>query len=209
MIASLSGTITHVGLDHLVVEVGGVGMRVLVPPQVAAEVRTGQEARLETSLVVREDSLTLFGFLDVDTREVFETVQSVSGVGPRLALALVAVLSPAELSRAVHTEDLAALTSVPGIGKKGAQRLVLELVGKLPADLGGGAAPTTTEQPAGGDPSEPAWAPQVRDALEGLGWNTAQATKATRTVVEQHAQDTGPPPELPVLLREALREAAS
>ena len=140
---------------------------------------------------------------------MFETVQSVSGVGPRLALALVAVLSPSELSRAVQTEDLGALTSVPGIGKKGAQRLVLELAGKLPADLGGGAAPMTTDQPLGCDPSEPVWAAQVRDALEGLGWNTAQATKATRTVVEQHAQDTGPAPELPVLLREALREAAS
>ncbi|WP_374929402.1 Holliday junction branch migration protein RuvA [Kytococcus sedentarius] len=208
MIASVNGTIAHVGLDHVVVEVGGVGMRVLVPPQVAAEVRTGQETQLATSLVVREDSLTLFGFLDVDTREVFETVQSVSGVGPRLALALVAVLSPAELSRAVQTEDLAALTSVPGIGKKGAQRLVLELAGKLPTDLGGEAAAPAAE-PTGGDAGEPAWAAQVREALEGLGWNATQAAKATRTVVEQHAQDTGPAPALPVLLREALREAAS
>lgn len=208
MIVSLEGTVAHVGLDHVVLETGGVGRRVLVPPQVSAELRTGQPARLATSLVVREDSMTLYGFLDDDTREVFETVQSVSGVGPRLALALVAVLSPAELARAVAVEDLAALTSVPGIGKKGAQRLVLELAGKLPA-LPAGAEGEVAVDPAPTAAADgPAWAGQVREALEGLGWNTAQATRATDAVVARHGADTETP-ALPELLREALREASS
>lgn len=209
MIASLTGTVEHVGLDHVVLGVGGVGLKVLVPPQVGAEVRTGMQTQLSTSLVVREDSLTLFGFLDPETREVFETVQSVSGVGPRIALALVAVLSPYDLARAVQTEDLAALTSVPGIGKKGAQRLVLELAGKLPSALLDSAAggEQEAEQPQAAS-DEPVWAPQVRDALEGLGWNSAQAARATATVVERHGEDD-PAPSLPSLLREALREASS
>ncbi|PKZ42714.1 Holliday junction branch migration protein RuvA [Kytococcus schroeteri] len=209
MIVSLEGTVAHVGLDHVVLETGGVGRRVLVPPQVSAELRTGQPARLATSLVVREDSMTLYGFLDDDTREVFETVQSVSGVGPRLALALVAVLSPAELARAVAAEDLAALTSVPGIGKKGAQRLVLELAGKLPAVPVGAEGEVAVVDPAPTAAADgPAWAGQVREALEGLGWNTAQATRATDAVVARHEGDD-PVPALPELLREALREASS
>ncbi|WP_462417449.1 Holliday junction branch migration protein RuvA [Kytococcus sp. Marseille-QA3725] len=206
MISSLEGTVAHVGLDQVVVEVGGVGMGVRVPPQVPAELRVGQSVRLETTLVVREDSLTLYGFLDADTREVFETVQSVSGVGPRLALALVAVLTPAEFARAVAAEDLGALTSVPGIGRKGAQRLVLELASKLPAAPEEAAPADTPQTPAEGE--GPAWAGQVREALEGLGWNATQAARATDAVVARHAEEA-PAPALPELLREALREASA
>lgn len=210
MIASLSGRVAHVGLDHLVVETGGVGLRVLVPAQLPAEVRTGQEVRLATSLVVREDSLTLYGFLTEDVREVFETVQGVSGVGPRLALALVSVFTPGRLAAAVAGEDVAALTKVPGIGKKGAQRLVLELAGKLPTLPEEELAEGPQAGPAPAAPADgPAWAAQVTEALEGLGWSAAVAGRATDAVVARHADDTPAElPPLPELLREALREVA-
>ena len=127
MIASVHGTVLAVRLDAAVVEVGGVGLLVQATPTTLAGLRVGSTARLATSLVVREDSLTLFGFADADEREVFEVVQTVSGVGPRLALAMLAVHTPDGLRRAVAAEDLAALQRVPGIGRKGAQRIVLEL----------------------------------------------------------------------------------
>ena len=127
MIASVRGTVQAVRLDAAVVEVGGVGMLVHATPTTLAACASAPTAQLATSLVVREDSLTLFGFADADEREVFETVQTVSGVGPRLALAMLAVHSPDVLRRAVATEDLTALKRVPGIGHKGAQRIVLEL----------------------------------------------------------------------------------
>src|ERR1700730_9024667 len=140
MIAHLRGTVAGVAPDGAVIEVGGVGMRVQCTPGTLATLRPGEPAQVATSLVVREDSLTLFGFVSDDERNVFELLQTASGVGPRLALAMLAVHAPDALRRAVSTEDLNALTLVPGIGKKGAQRIVLEMKDRLgpPGDNGAG-----------------------------------------------------------------------
>src|SRR5579863_10159091 len=140
MIAHLNGIVAGVGFDGAVIEVGGVGLRVQCTPDTLATLKPGEQARVATSLVVREDSLTLYGFATDDERNTFELVQTASGVGPRLALAMLAVLTPDALRRAVAAEDLAVLTSVPGIGRKGAQRIVLELAGRLGAPGDGLAA---------------------------------------------------------------------
>ncbi len=131
MIASVRGRVLSIRLDAAVVEVGGVGLLVQATPATLAGLRVGGEAELATTLVVREDALTLFGFADADERAVFEIVQTVSGIGPRLALAMLAVHTPDGLRAAVAGQDLAALTRVPGIGRKGAQRIVLELADRL------------------------------------------------------------------------------
>ncbi len=140
MIAHLTGTVAALAPDAAVIEVGGVGLQVQCAPGTLAGLRQGERARVATSLVVREDSLTLYGFASDDERNTFELLQTASGVGPRLALAMLAVLTPDALRRAVAAEDLAALTSVPGIGRKGAQRIVLELAGRLGAPGDGQAA---------------------------------------------------------------------
>lgn len=197
MIASLSGTVRTVGLGSLVLEVGGVGMLVHTTPATAAGLRTGEPADLATTLVVREDSLTLYGFTTADEKSVFETVQTVSGVGPRLALAMLAVHAPDEIRVAIAREDLAALTKVPGIGKKSAERLVLELRDKL-----GVAAGDTAGSASAGPGTDEQWRSQVREALVGLGWNAKQADGALDTVAPQAAADAG----VSALLRAALQE---
>ena len=175
MIASVRGTVLAVRLDAAVIEVGGVGMLVHATPATLAGLRPGAPAQLATSLVVREDSLTLFGFADDDEREVFEVVQTVSGVGPRLALAMLAVHSPDGLRRAVAGEDLTALKRVPGIGHKGAQRIVLELADRL-------GAPIST--PDSGPASQDDRRSQVVDALVGLGWTARSAEDAVAGVLD-------------------------
>jgi Holliday junction DNA helicase RuvA len=197
MIATVRGRVGALTLDSAVVEVGGVGILVQAAPGTLAELRVGQEATLYTSLVVREDSLTLFGFLTDDERSTFETVQTVSGIGPRLALAMLAVHEPEGLRRAVATEDLVALTRVPGIGRKGAQRLVLELKDRIgppgrPAD----------SFPAPADGSLDG-RPRVRDALVGLGWSAKAADDALDLAL---ADGDGPPTDVAALLRAALRQ---
>ena len=148
MIASLTGEVLTARLDSVVVEVGGVGLLVHTTPATAAAARPGESTRLATSLVVREDSLTLFGFADDDERALFEQVQTVSGVGPRLALAMLAVHPPQQLATAIAGGDVRALTKVPGIGKKGAERIALELRGKLPEVPGGAAGAAAAAAPA-------------------------------------------------------------
>lgn len=198
MIASVRGPVRHVGLDHVVVEVGGVGLLVHTTPGTAADCRTGQEATLETSLVVREESLTLYGFRGADAKALFEQVQTVSGVGPRLALAMLSVHTPDAVRRAIGQGDLAALTKVPGIGRKSAERLVLELKDKIlvvgvdPADL-------SVRPAAGADDTELG---QVREALVGLGWSTKQAADAVTRVTGSPEAPTG----VAEILRAALRE---
>jgi Holliday junction DNA helicase RuvA len=192
MIASVTGEVEAVGLDHAVVRVGGVGMLVHATPTTLAGLTTGRQARLATSLVVREDSLTLFGFADDDEREVFETLQTVSGVGPRLALAMLAVHTPDGLRRAVGAEDLAALQRVPGIGKKGAQRIVLEVGEKLGPATGDGAVDAV--------PAPAAEAPEVVEALVQLGWSE----KVAQAAVENVTAD-GAPADVPGVLRAALQ----
>ncbi len=194
MIASLHGIVARTGLDSVVLEVGGVGMLVHTTPLTAASLLTGQSARLSTSLVVREDSLTLYGFTDEDERGVFETVQTVSGVGPRLALAMLAVHRPDAIRAAVSSGDLVALTKVPGVGRKGAERLVLELRDKM---VGAAAAVAPS-----GRPVTAAWQGQVRDALVGLGWTARQADDAVETVAPLAAGGA----EVSALLRAALQE---
>ena len=147
MIAAVRGEVLEIGLDHAVVEVGGVGLAVHATPATLARLRRGDQARLATSLVVREDSLTLFGFADAEERDLFTLLQTVSGVGPRLALATLAVLSPDALRAGLADGDVATLTRVPGIGRKGAERLVLELRDKVVAP------DRTPVAPAGGRPA--------------------------------------------------------
>jgi Holliday junction DNA helicase RuvA len=198
MIASVRGTVQRAGLDHAVVEVGGVGLLLHTTPGTAAALKPGSPCELATSLVVREDSLTLYGFDGSDAKSVFETVQTVSGVGPRLALAMLAVYSPEALRQAVSTGDVRALTRVPGIGTKGAERLVLELRDRL-APANAAAGPVADAGPQG-----QAGRGQVREALVGLGWNAKAADEALDAV----AEDAGPDATVSTLLRAALQKLA-
>jgi len=201
MIASVRGAVLSVGLDRVVVEVGGVGMLLHTTPATAAALRHGQEAVLSTTLVVREDSLTLYGFGSDDERDIFEQVQTVSGVGPRLALAMLSVLAPDRVRAAISGGDIAALTTVPGIGKKGAERMVLELrdkIGGVPGAPGGSASGPQTA-------ARPAWREQVTDALVGLGWSARQADDAVARVAES-AAGAGAEADVAAMLRAALRE---
>ncbi|WP_426566817.1 Holliday junction branch migration protein RuvA [Angustibacter sp. McL0619] len=196
MIASVSGVVRQVRLDAAVISVGGVGMLVQASPRTLAGLREGKPAELATSLVVREDSLTLFGFTDDDERSTFEALQSVSGIGPRLALSLLAVHEPEALRRAIATDDLAALRKVPGVGLKSAQRMVLELKGKLGLPGAPGSAPA-----AAPEPDDESWRGQVRDALVGLGW----AAKAADDAITKVAPPAGEPVDVPAVLRAALQ----
>jgi Holliday junction DNA helicase RuvA len=195
MIASVRGRVTAVSPNGAVIEVGGVGLAVACAPNTLAGLRVGEPAWLATSLIVREDSLTLYGFVDDDARALFELLQTASGVGPRLAQAALAVHSPDTLRRAIATGDTTTLTLVPGIGKKGAERLILELRDRIgPVDLAGAAVAITTG---------PGWVGQVREALIGLGWTAAQAEQAVATIVE--SLDGQPVPPVPQLLKQAIR----
>ncbi|MFV2197296.1 Holliday junction branch migration protein RuvA [Nocardiopsis sp. LOL_012] len=199
MIAFLTGRVAARGADTAVIDVGGVGMTVRCTPAALSGLHAGETGTVATSLIVREDSLTLFGFADADERDLFEQLQTASGVGPRLALAMLSIHSPAALRQAVATEDTAALTRVPGIGKKGAQRIVLELRGKLDA-------PITDDGPLPGmaaatEPSG-AWKGQVVSGLVNLGWSAKDAEAAAASVAAE-AEDTA---DVSVLLRSALRK---
>jgi holliday junction DNA helicase RuvA len=182
VIASVRGEVLSVELDHAVVEVGGVGLAVHAVPATLATLRRGDHARLATSLVVREDSLTLYGFADGAARELFVLLQTVSGVGPRLALAMLAVLEPDTLRTALAEGDLTVLTRVPGIGRKGAERLVVELRDKV-----GVRAPAASGPAASG---ASAVRTQVTEALAGLGFPARQAEQAVETVLAEADQET-------------------
>ncbi|WP_327292070.1 Holliday junction branch migration protein RuvA [Streptomyces sp. NBC_01198] len=197
MIAFVSGQVAALAPDTAVIEVGGVGMAVQCAPNTLAALRVGRPARLSTSLVVREDSLTLYGFADDDERQVFELLQTVSGVGPRLAQTMLAVHSPDALRSAVAGGDEKALTAVPGIGKKGAQRLLLELKDRLGAPLGPGAATGV------GTAVGASWREQLHAALLGLGYATREADEAVATVTPQ--AEAAAEPNVGALLRSALQ----
>ncbi|HZD14453.1 MAG TPA: Holliday junction branch migration protein RuvA [Pseudonocardiaceae bacterium] len=178
MISSVRGQVLSVELDHAVVEVGGgVGLAVHAVPATLATLRRGEQTRLATSLVVREDSLTLYGFVDAAARELFVLLQTVSGVGPRLALAMLAVLEPDTLRTALAQGDLAVLTRVPGIGRKGAERLVVEL-----RDRVGVLAPAASGSATQGGS---AMRTQVTEALIGLGFAARQAELAVDAVLAE------------------------
>jgi Holliday junction DNA helicase RuvA len=194
VISSVRGSVLSIGLDHAVVEVGGVGLAVQAAPGTLATLRRGEEARLATALVVREDSLTLYGFVDADTLELFGLLQTVTGVGPRLALAILAVLEPRELCRALAEGDTTALKRVPGVGLKSAERLVLELKDKVDATpLGATELPAARPKGTGRD--------HVVEALVGLGFAVKPAEQAVDAVLDEQS---GSPVDTSVTLRAAL-----
>ena len=199
MIAFVSGEVAAVTLTSAVLDVGGVGLELQCTPDTLATLRVGERTSLPTSMVVREESLTLFGFADDDEKSLFELLQTASGVGPKLAQAMLAVLSPDELRRAVTTEDVKALTTVPGIGQKGAQRIILELKDRIGAPTGAVAARPGGRTPACADD---AWRSQVHAGLVGLGWSAKEADKAVDAVAPEAGAGT---PDVAALLRAALR----
>jgi len=206
MISSVRGQVLSVSLDHAVIEVGGVGLAVRTTPATLAGLRRGEQARLATTLVVREDSLTLFGFASDEAKELFELVQSVSGVGPKIALALLAVLDPEQLRRALSSGDTMTLTRAPGIGKKGAERLVLELRDKVGTvgtvgTVGGSAGAATA---GSGAPAGLVWRSQISEALVGLGFTAKQADDATAAVAADADDPAVADGDVGVLLRRAL-----
>lgn len=196
MISRVRGQVLSIGLDHAVIEVGGVGLAVQATPSTLGTLRTGDEAILSTALVVREDSLTLFGFADAQARELFGLLQTVSGIGPRIALATLAVLDPNQLRAALAEGSVTVLTQVPGIGRKGAERLIIELRDKV-----GALASTTAESVVtGGGPVRGS----VVEALTGLGFPAKQAEQAVDGVLgENGTSDTQ------TVLRKALATLGS
>ena len=175
MISLLTGTVRSVASDRLIVEVGGFGVSVFVNPQTTSQATLGAQIQLFTSLVVREDSLTLFGFINDESRALFELVQTVSGIGPKVALSILGALTPEDLGRAIAQEDVAVIEKVPGIGRKGAQRLILELKGKL-SDLSTGQSYTS---------HQPAWREQLTSALVSLGFSPKESDAAISNVVSE------------------------
>ncbi len=205
MISHLDGMVCAIAPEGAVIEVGGVGLLVQATPGTLAALRTGERARVATSLVVREDALTLYGFASDDERDVFELVQTASGVGPRLALAMLASFSPDGLRQAIAAEDVAALTRVPGIGRKGAQRIVLELAGRL----GSPAAPSGVLGPppgTGAAAGSALWRDQVRAGLVNLGWPARDAEQAIAAVAADLAGSPAADVDVSVALRSALRK---
>lgn len=199
MIASVHGLVAALGPDGAVVEVSGVGLAVSCSPGTLARLRLGESARLSTSLVVREDSLTLYGFADDDERALFELLQTANGVGPRLAQTILAVHAPREVRRAVATGDLITLMAVPGIGKKGAERLVLELRDRIGATAGPDASPGTASGVAATAP----WRDQLERALAGLGFTGKEAAQALDTIADEVAGESSP--DLSTLLRRGIQ----
>ena len=202
MIASVAGTVVAVTGEAAIVEMGGIGVAVQCTATTLATLRPGQETRLAASLVVREDSLTLFGFATDDERAIFEVLQSVTGVGPRLAQAVLSVHTPDAVRAAVATDDVGALTLVPGVGKKGAQRLVLELKDKLGTTSStGGLVRLPGQQGVG------AWREQLRAALTGLGWSSREVDEALAAVgpEAEAAIAVGDEPDVAALLKTSLR----
>jgi Holliday junction DNA helicase RuvA len=179
MISLLNGTVRSIQSDRLVVEVGGFGLSVSVTPLTTTQVTLGSQVQLFTSLVVREDSLTLFGFVNEESRTLFELVQTVSGIGPKVALSILGALTPEDLGRAISQEDIGAIEKVPGIGRKGAQRMILELKGKL-NDLSHG------QQYKG---HQPAWREQLSSALVSLGFSPKESDNAISAVVSELQAD--------------------
>jgi len=200
MIAQLTGVVAQVGPTSAVIEVGGFGVQAVCSPNTVAGLRLGQRATLATSLVVREDSLTLYGFASADEREFFELLLTATGVGPKLAQAALAVLSPDELRRAIATENLLQLCKVPGIGRKGAQRMVIELKDKV------NTVGLADEPVAAAGPAPEAWRGQVSQGLQGLGWSAKDADAACDDVA--HLTRDDPQFNVAVLMRAALQTLA-
>lgn len=197
MIATLTGEIKSISLDRAIIEVGGVGLSVNLTANAATHLNLGTIVTFHTSLVVREESLTLYGFLTAESKQLFEQVQTVSGIGPKVALAILGALTPQDLAAAIATENIAAIERVPGIGRKGAQRLILELKGKL-SDLSEGTRITS---------HQPAWREQLTNALISLGFAPKDSDRAITTIVNELQSDGIEPADLQLseLLKRALQ----
>jgi len=197
MIASLTGTVQSIGTSSLIIDVGGVGYLVFANSRVLAGAQIGAAITVATTLVVREDALTLYGFESMQSREFFELLQSVSGIGPKVAQSALAVYDPAELTHAIAHEDAASLERIPGLGKKGAQRVVLELKDKVAGFASISAKPNRSAQP---------WRDQLLLALVGLGFSARDANARIDLV----AHDVNDPASTPLsdLLRAALASGA-
>ncbi len=196
MISHLTGTVRHLTTEKVVLEVGGVGYAISITPRTSTHIVIGSEISLATTLVVREDSMTLFGFLDSRDRDIYETLQTVTGIGPKVALAITGALTPDELARAISLEDIAAIEKVPGIGRKGAQRLILELKGKLVSDTN---APQLVTHSAVRD--------QLLSALTGLGFSAKDSDLAINNTFA-HLVEIGEDPStmsVPELLKLSLQ----
>jgi len=197
MISLLNGIVRSIALDKAIIEVGGVGLSVSITHHTSTQLNLGTPVQLFTSLVVREDSLTLFGFLDEESRATFELVQTVSGIGPKVALAIMGSLSPQALALAISQEDIKAIEKVPGIGRKGAQRLILELKGKI-SDFG------TSENAR---THQPLWREQLSSALVSLGFSAKDSDIAINKVLADYAEEGVDPAsaDLSDLLKRALQ----
>jgi Holliday junction DNA helicase RuvA len=196
MISHLTGTVRHLTTEKVVLEVGGVGYAISITPRTSTHIVIGSEISLATTLVVREDSMTLFGFLDSRDRDIYETLQTVTGIGPKVALAITGALTPDELARAISLEDIAAIEKVPGIGRKGAQRLILELKGKLVSDTN---VPQIVTHSAVRD--------QLLSALTGLGFSAKDSDLAINNTFA-HLVEIGEDPSamsVPELLKLSLQ----
>lgn len=199
MIASLYGRIRSLQSDRAIIDVGGVGLAVIITPATSARLSVGNDAQLFTSLVVREDSLTLFGFFDEASRMAFDLVQTVAGIGPKVAMSILASMSPEDLAYAVAQENIAAIERVPGIGRKGAQRLILELKGKITHVSGG--------IPVG---HIPLWREQLSSALISLGFSAKEADVSVgQLLISMQSQKEDPATfELGDLLKRALQQGS-
>lgn len=205
MISFVRGVVVRVGTDQVVVDLGSVGLTVMCTPATALSLRTGDHVELVTSLVIREDAWTVYGFTDPDERTVFEQVQTVGGIGPRIALALLGALTPDELRSAVASADERVLTAVPGIGRKGAQRLILELADRLGPATGARVAAASSAA------SQSGWRQAVAGGLVSLGWSAREADAAVDRLdpdlvaqadADESAAGTA---DIAVLLKAALR----
>ena len=198
MISSLFGRIRSLSHDRVVLEVGGVGLSVAITPPTSARLTVGTDAQLFTSLVVREDSLTLYGFFDEESRELFELVQTVSGIGPRVAMSILAVMTPEDLGSAIAQENVTAIERVPGIGRKGAQRMILELKGKI----------LISHAVSSGH--IPAWRDQLSSALISLGFSSKESDLAMSALVLtlQESDENPAIMDLGDLLKRALQNGS-
>ncbi|CAN2203302.1 RuvA Holliday junction resolvasome, DNA-binding subunit [Candidatus Nanopelagicaceae bacterium] len=187
MISQLTGTVRQLTTEKVVLEVGGVGYLLSITPRTSAQITLGSAITLSTTLVVREDSMTLFGFLDSKDRDIYEVLQTVSGIGPKVALAITGAMTPDGLAQAIASEDIGAIEKVPGIGKKGAQRLILELKGKLVSST---SSPQISSHSAVRD--------QLLAALTGLGFSSKESDTAINATIAHLAENSMDPSSLEV-----------
>ena len=200
MIDSLSGEVLTIGLDHAVIECSGVGYRFLATPQTLGSFTRGEQARVMTSMVVKDDGITLYGFGDADAREMFHKLQTVSGLGPKLALASLSVFDPGELSSHIANGDAKTIQSIPGVGKKMAERIALELKDKVEAFIPAGDAPAAAGT-TGADKGSSLVSEQVVEALVGLGFQERSARPVVDALVEEQPEENAS-----ALLRQALSQ---